>query len=97
MMTFAVTFGQRYRREPHPRWHRAHPDGWVEVSARDLPQARALAVEHFGIAWAMMYEKDAFIAAGSPQYYPLGCLGYLSTGGLKEPSTTEGENDGTDG
>lgn len=34
MSLFYFTFGQRYRREPHPKvGHLAHPDGWFTIEA----------------------------------------------------------------
>lgn len=52
---YRVTFGQRYRRETHPTFPAAHPDGWVTILAYDDAGARAVAFSMFEQAWSFMY------------------------------------------
>lgn len=65
-----VTFGQKYRYEPHPQG--GHPDGYFVIEAVNEAEARAKAFATFGKAWANMYE-------GTPasRYAPLGELGRI--------------------
>lgn len=60
-MKFIVTFGQKYRREPHPTFLEAHPDGWVSVDADTETEARAKVVARFGIAWSDLYPELDFL------------------------------------
>ena len=42
-----VTFGQRYRHQPHPLFTKAHPDGWLELRGfptRDMARTVAFAI-----------------------------------------------------
>ncbi len=57
-MKFYVTFGQKYRREQHPRLLKAHPDGWVEIDAPSRSEARELVVRLLEQAWAAMYDEE---------------------------------------
>lgn len=70
MPVFCVTFGQRFRREPHPADVQIHPDGWVEIEARSEEAATAVARKHFGDQWSNLYSETDF----DRQYFPLGCL-----------------------
>lgn len=72
---FYVTFGQQYRRDPHPTYTEAHPDRWVRVDLThaelDQPariHATELVVHRIGRAWSMLYDQSDF----TPAYYPLG-------------------------
>lgn len=67
MSTYYVTFGQKYRHEPHPQG--GHPDGWVEIHARTEDQARELAFKYMGNNWGFMYSNPL-----DTNMYPLGCL-----------------------
>lgn len=56
-MKFYVTFGQKYRDEPHPHLPLAHPDNWVEVEAWGEMAARAIACENLGKYWSGIYDE----------------------------------------
>ena len=68
---YRVTFPQRFRRENHPRFIKAHPDGWVTIVASSEGLARDLAFHVFGEGWAFIYGPDD---PGRPteELYPLG-------------------------
>lgn len=59
-MTFYVTFGQKYAREPHPTLAAAHPDAWVEVDADSEMEARQLVFRALWSKWAFMYAESEF-------------------------------------
>lgn len=59
-MKLHITFGLRYRHEPHPTFPQADPDGWVTVEASDLETAREIAFSAIGDAWAFSYPEDRF-------------------------------------
>jgi hypothetical protein len=69
-MTFFVTFGQRYHREPHPTFPQAHPDGWVEIIAPNYATAWQITQDHLGNHFAFIYEEEQL----EKPFYPLGCL-----------------------
>lgn len=74
-MKFAVTFGQQYPREPHPRLPVAHRDGWLTINADNEGQAREMAYEALGTAWSFIYTE-----AEMEQFkvdFPLGELAVL--------------------
>jgi hypothetical protein len=73
-MTYFVTFGQRYRHEPHPTFPAAHPDGWVEVSPDYALGVTAYELVNavLGTAWASMYGAEF-----DRSLYSLGCLGII--------------------
>lgn len=71
-MTFYVTFGQRYRHEPHP--YMGHPDGWTEVQAPDYDQARSKVIHRYGNQWACLYDEEDFKRPGYKEMYPKGRL-----------------------
>lgn len=60
MKEFFVTFGQKYRQDPHPLMPEAHPDGYFVVEAEDMGQARDKVVESLGQAWAFIYSEEEF-------------------------------------
>lgn len=70
MAEYAVTFGQQYRNDPHPRVKYAHPDGWLTIKASDEVEAREKAFAHLGINWAFLYPMEEF----KKDYFPLGEL-----------------------
>jgi hypothetical protein len=70
MTEYRVTFGQKYRRDPHPTYRKAHPDGWLTIVAPDEVAARNVAVSRLGRAWAFMYAPENW----DPKWYPLGEL-----------------------
>lgn len=55
---FFVTFGQKYRYEPHPQFGKAHPDGWIRINAPDEDAARNAAFTLLGTGWATMYDSE---------------------------------------
>ena len=69
MNEYRVTFGQKYPREPHPYYDRAHHNGFVTILAPSEEAARAYAVARLGRQWAFLYSID------SPtdwSFFPLG-------------------------
>jgi hypothetical protein len=73
LQKFYVTFGQKYRTEPHPVMETAHPDGVVEVSAINEDAARVIVTDKLGAAWAFLYPEDKL----DLNHYPLGVLAVL--------------------
>lgn len=72
MREFRVTFGQRWRREGHPTFPAAHPDGWLTIVAPDEDRAREVAFGWLGRHWSDLYratDPDAMW-----HLYPLGEL-----------------------
>ena len=67
MPAFFVTFGQRYRMEPHPV--AGHPDGWFQINAPDEETARLAMHKLAGPKWALCYDEEPDIGM-----FPLGCL-----------------------
>jgi hypothetical protein len=74
MLTFYVTFGVMYSREPHPYWPGAHPDGYLEVAAPDEDTARHLVRTIIGLKWGMMYDRK-------PEWASRGALAIIGAGG----------------
>lgn len=73
---YRLTFGQQYRREPHPVVGRLiHPDGWVKVMAPDYTTAREMALRFFGASWSNLYEDITEFPWEDT--FPLGKLGVL--------------------
>ena len=87
MARWFLTFGQQYRREPHPIGMGANPDGYVEVHAPDELAARQQVVELIGSAWSMLYSEDEFFSEEyafeemrTIDYFPDGCSGVIRGG-----------------
>jgi len=55
---YYITFGQKYRYEPHPRASWVDPDGYVVIEAEDKGLAAQKAVELFGQLWSFIYSKE---------------------------------------
>lgn len=70
MKEFAVTFGQKYREEVHPKVKYAHPDGYLVVEAAQMNEARQKAFNELGQSWAFIYPIDEL----NKDYFPLGEL-----------------------
>lgn len=70
-MTFYITFGQKYRYEPHP--HGGHPDGWFEVEAESAGEARNKVFLLLKNQWSFMYSEDEF----EPKHFPKGKMGEI--------------------
>jgi len=83
-VTFYVTFGQKYAREPHPTLAAAHPDGWVEVEADSEMAARRLALDHLDDRWAFMHAEREF----TRQLYPRGCIARIDQTGMEAQWTS---------
>lgn len=73
MVTCYLTFGQRYRTEPHPQLGARPelPDGWLTIEAEDVMEAARIAHMALGTAWASVSEQC------QPEFYPAGHLGTL--------------------
>ena len=71
--TFYVTFGIKYRHEAHPYWAGAHPDGWLEIQARDEAEARIMVQRFVGNVYAFLYEEARF----ERKWHPRGRLALL--------------------
>jgi hypothetical protein len=69
MPIFYATFGQRFPREPHPTFPRAHHDGWVAFDAPDQTAASDAAFRAFGDDWSMLYADQP-----DRDFFPLGEL-----------------------
>jgi hypothetical protein len=83
-MKFKITFGQKYRREPHPTlgyWPEL-VDGWLTVEAEDEMAARDQIASLIGPAYAFLYEETDYL-----QYNTAGCLGTLEDA-VAEPRDT---------
>lgn len=81
MVNYVVTFGQKYRTEPHPAGLWVHPDGWLTVEALDLISARETIAEALGVAWADLQSESQMLE--HPQHgiwYPLRSLARLEDG-----------------
>lgn len=92
MPKWYLTFGQKYRREPHPIGMGANPDGYVEVHAPDEAHARSQVVELIGDKWSMLYtedeffsEKYAFEEMRTVDYFPAGRSGIIRDGKFNPP------------
>lgn len=71
-MKYYVTFGQQYRKEPHPKVKYADPDGYVLINAENYNEARQKAFKHLGVHWAFIYSEEEF--KKSKHWFPLGVL-----------------------
>lgn len=69
---FVITFGQKYRHEPHPVLGRMHrlPDGFVLIDADNRAQALERAFRVIGQQFAFLYEQNEL----TPSYFPQGLL-----------------------
>jgi hypothetical protein len=54
-VTWYLTFGVQYAREPHPAGDWITPDGWVTIVAPSYEEARRVVVGLFGQAWSDLY------------------------------------------
>lgn len=68
-----ITFGQKYRREPHPTYPAAHPDMWVEVEGNTLGECYDLVGKHFGQFYAGSYIDTEWERDNHAMFYPRGC------------------------
>lgn len=66
-INFYFTFGQKWRRQEHPTYKRAHPDGWVTIVASDMGFAIKKAEELFEQNYANIYTQEP-----SKAMYPIG-------------------------
>lgn len=86
MATYYVTFGQRYRHEEHPAFPDANPDGWFEIEAPDISEARLAAHAFLTDAWSFIYSEEDF--ATTRHLYPLGALAVVAVAQDEEPTMT---------
>jgi len=63
MQTFYVTFGVKYREEPHPTWDKAHPDGYLTIIAKDIAMARRFTAALLATNYSFIYTEDDFNTA----------------------------------
>jgi len=55
---FYVTFGQRYAQEPHPHIDGVHPDGVLELEAKDWEDARERVFSLTNAAHSFIYDES---------------------------------------
>jgi len=72
MNDFFVTFGQKYRTQPHPLQNYPHADGWLLVKGVDMTEARAKTFQELGQFWSNIYSEADF--KKNKHYYPKGEL-----------------------
>lgn len=72
MQEFYITFGQKYRRQPHPKG--GHPDGWFVVEADTKANAELIVKAELGMEWSNCYEAGDF---KDRSLYPRGELGRI--------------------
>lgn len=75
MKIYYVTFGQKWRRNKHPKG--GHPDGWFAVKGRTVSEATALTNAFFGRDWASIYDPESYGEAYFNDFYPLRLLGVI--------------------
>lgn len=77
MTRFFLTFGQKYRsEEKHPAG--GHPDGWFEIVAEDMAQARRIAFAVCGDKFSTVREEKDH----SPELFPMGRMRLLTVADL---------------
>ncbi|ALY10876.1 hypothetical protein WILDE_94 [Arthrobacter phage Wilde] len=90
MPNFYITFGQKYRHEPHPLFKNAHPDGWVRVIAATETEARNLVASYIGPAWAFCYDEQRFDPeAMKMRFYPKGELALVTMDGVSDEALVQ--------
>lgn len=67
---YFLTFGIQYNSQPHPMWAECNPKGWVRITAPTYEDARAIAVDRFGLDWSMLTPSVHF----NPNFFPAGEL-----------------------
>lgn len=77
-MIFYITFGQRYRHESHSKWvntitNYIHPDGYWEVEADSIDEARDKTFNTLGSEWSNIYKEIP-----EPDVFPLGSIGFIN-------------------
>lgn len=70
--TYYVTFGQKYRHENDALGR--HPDGWMEVTATTMEEARSIVFTKLDRGWAFIYAGRTF----DKSLYPKGCIKELN-------------------
>lgn len=76
LQPFFLTFGAKYGTdEVHPYWPHANGKGYVRVLASDAEAARITVRQHFGLAWAFIYEPIHFNP--NSHYWPMGELAVI--------------------
>jgi hypothetical protein len=77
MSKYYITFGQKYRTEPHPILGICCADGYVVVKAEDMKQARDFVFTTFGTAWSNIYAENYDFAMPINELFPMGEIGFL--------------------
>lgn len=67
-MKVYFTFGVQYMDLPHPSGMAVDPEGYLEVDAHDVEQARAAMFVVFGKEWSHYYTEQP-----EEKYFPHGC------------------------
>ena len=87
MPKWYLTFGSKYRQEPHPLGMGGNPNGWIEVHAPDELAARKQVVELIGDKWSMLYSEEGFTSEDYAfeemrvvDYFPSGPSGTIRNG-----------------
>jgi hypothetical protein len=75
MEHFFLTFGQKYRCDPHPADDRIHPDGWFKIVAPDYEAARLIVTTVYGLQWSNLYTEAEF--EDDRHYYSRGELAVI--------------------
>lgn len=71
-MNFYVTFGQRYRYEPHPSGLPVDPDGVMEIEAESKEAAHTKAMDIFEGGFHRLLDEDDWATA--KHYFPKGII-----------------------
>lgn len=74
MQNYYLTFGVKYNHEVHPCWSIATGGGWVRIEALSYDEARLIARQFFGLAWAFIYPEVRFNVKDDRPFYPDGEL-----------------------
>lgn len=84
MPNWYLTFGSKYRQEPHPLGSGAHPDGYIVVYGLNEAIARQQVVQLIGDKWSMLYSEEEFTSEDFAfeemrvvDYFPRGCSGTI--------------------
>lgn len=72
LKSFYITFGQQYRREPHPKAKDVHPDGVFKIVALDMFEARKKAFSRLGQQWHQCLTQKEWDK--NSHYFPKGVI-----------------------
>ena len=71
-MNFYVTFGQRYRSEPHPSGIMVDPDAVIKIEAESKEEAHAKAMDIFKGAFHQVLNEEGW--ENNKSYFPHGSI-----------------------